>query len=285
VTFTESWNVVRILEWTAAYFREQGIESARLDAELLLADLLDLDRVGLYLQYDRPLNLAELKDYRTLVKRRAKREPLAYILGKREFWSLPLLITPAVLIPRADTEILVEEALKQLKDSDILLDIGTGSGAIAVAIAHERPAVLVEGIDISAEALAVAVQNAELNGLLDRIRFRQEDLAFLTGGPYNMIVSNPPYIPESDREGLMPEVRDHEPHQALFAGPDGLGMYRKIISQVPERLVSGGWLLLEVGIDQSEPVAALLAAANFNNVTVRNDYAGIPRVVSGRHQG
>ena len=281
----EPWTVVRILEWTAGYFREQGVESARLDAELLLAELLDLNRVGLYLQHDRPLSAAELTAYRALVKRRAAREPLAYILGKCEFWSLPMRVTPAVLVPRGDTEILVEEALARLVATGRVLDIGTGSGAIAIAIAHERPQAQVEAIDVSAEALAVATANAGLNAVAGRIDFRLEDLAGLTGGPYDLIVSNPPYIPEGERAGLMPEVRDHEPALALFAGADGLSAYRQLISQTPDRLVAGGWLLLEVGINQSEPVAALLRAAGLDEITVRDDYAGIPRVVCGRKQG
>ena len=279
---TEPWTVVRILGWTADYFREQEIESARLDAELLLAEILDLDRVGLYLQYDRPLNPAELTSYRALVKRRAAREPIAYILGKCEFWSLPIMVSPSVLVPRGDTEILVEEALERLESSDSVLDIGTGSGVIAIAVAHEKPQLQVAAIDNSAEALVVAVQNAELNGVAARIVFRQEDLGQLSGGPYNMIVSNPPYIPEGDRDDLMPEVRDHEPYQALFAGADGLTAYRQIVEQAPACLVSAGWLLLEVGINQSEAVVALLCAAGFDNITVRDDYAGIPRVVCGR---
>jgi release factor glutamine methyltransferase len=281
---TEIWTIVRILEWTADYFREQGVDSARLDAELLLSDLLDLDRVGLYLQYDKPLNPVELKEYRALVKRRAAREPIAYILGQQEFWSLPMLVSPAVLVPRGDTELLVEEALKGLETGGTVLDIGTGSGAIAIAIAHERPEVQIEAIDISAEALAVAIKNAELNGVSAQIIFRQENLAQLTGGRYDMIVSNPPYIPESDREGLMPEVRDHEPPLALFAGADGLDAYRQIVAQAPAHLVPAGWLLLEVGIHQSEPVAELLRAADFVQITVRDDYAGIPRVVCGQIQ-
>ena len=280
----ETWTVVRILEWTADYFREQEIESARLDAELLLTVVLDLDRVGLYLQYDRPLNAVELTSYRALVKRRAAREPLAYILGKCEFWSLPILVSPSVLVPRGDTEVLVEEALERLDASDTVLDIGTGSGVIAIALAHEKPQLQVEAIDNSAEALAVAEQNADINGVGARIVFRQEDLGRLSGGPYSMIVSNPPYIPEVDRDALMPEVRDHEPHQALFAGADGLAAYRQIVEQAPARLVAGGWLLLEVGIDQSEPVAALLRTAEFSDISVRDDYAGIPRVVCGRKQ-
>ena len=280
----EPWTVVRILQWTADYFREQGIESARLDAELLLTKVLNLDRVGLYLQYDRPLNPEELTSYRALVKRRAAREPIAYILGKCEFWSLPILVSPAVLVPRGDTEVLVEEALERLEADGTVLDIGTGSGVIGIAIAHEKPQVQVEAIDNCAEALVVAAQNAEQNGVGARIIFRQEDLGRLTGGPYSMIVSNPPYIPESDRDELMPEVRDHEPPQALFAGADGLAAYRQIVAQAPTRLVAGGWLLLEVGIDQSEAVSTLLRETEFADISVRNDYAGIPRVVCGRKQ-
>jgi release factor glutamine methyltransferase len=280
VSLAEIWNVVRILEWTADYFREQGIDSARLDAELLLSDLLELDRVGLYLQYDRPLNADELKAYRALIKRRAAREPIAYILGQREFWSLPMVVSPAVLVPRPDTEVLVEEVLKHLKNGKVL-DIGTGSGATAIALAHENREIKVEAIDISAEALQVAARNAELNGVRDRIIFRLEDLTQLTGGPFEMIVSNPPYIPEADRDDLMPEVRDHEPHLALFAGVDGLADYRKIVDQSLELLIAGGWLFLEVGMNQSEPVADMMRTAGFINISVRDDYAGIPRVVYG----
>jgi len=279
----ETWTVLRLLEWTAGYFAEQGIDSPRLDAELLLGDALDLNRVGLYLNFDRPLNADELTAYRERVKRRARHEPLAYIRGHCEFWSLDFTVTPAVLIPRPDTEVLVEEALKYLPDSGRVLDIGTGSGAIAIALAHEKPKAQVSAIDVSAEALAVAEQNAAANGV--QVAFAAGDLAKFSGGPYDLVVSNPPYIAESEREALMPEVRDYEPGLALFAGADGLEAYRAIVARAPAQLAAGGWLLFEVGHTQANAVRELLKAAGFSETFIRDDYAGIPRVVGGCKRG
>jgi len=278
----ETWTVLRILEWTTGYFRERSIESARLDAELLLADVLDLDRVGLYLHFDRPLEPAGLKPYRELVKRRATHEPLAYIRGETEFWSLPFKVSPAVLIPRPDTEILVEEALSYLGDSGRILDIGLGSGAIAVALAHERPGTFVDGVDISSEAVALANENAQLNGVAERVDFQVGDLNAFSGGPYDLIVSNPPYIPQADIAGLMPEVREFEPMAALDGGADGLDAYRAILCQAPAALNDGGGLLVEIGIDQAAAVQQLFSEAGFVDIRLRDDYSGIPRVVSGR---
>lgn len=278
----ETWTVLKVLQWTAGYLEQKGVDGARLDAELLLADALGLDRVGLYLNYDRPLSPGELSVYRQRVGRRAGREPLQYILGTTEFWSLPFAVTPAVLIPRPDTEVLVEEALKRAADSGRILDVGTGSGAIAIALAHELPGATVEGVDISAGALAVAADNARRNGVDGRVAFREGDLGRLPDGPYDLIVSNPPYIPEADMAGLMPEVRDFEPCLALCGGQDGLDCYRLLARQAPDRLVPGAWLLLEVGIGQAPAVEALLAAAGLREVFSRQDYAGVPRVVGGR---
>ena len=277
----DTWTVLSILEWTADYFRGQGIESSRLDAELLLADVLKLDRVGLYLHYDRPLNNDELAAYRGLVKRRAAREPVAYILGETEFWSLPIAVSPAVLIPRGDTEILVEEAVQYIDKPCRVLDVGIGSGAIAIAIAHEKSDAEVSGIDISPEAIAVATANARRNGVDGRTRFSVGNLEQLSGGPYDLIVSNPPYIPHADIETLMADVRDFEPAGALDGGTDGLDAYRAITRQAPGQLVSGGRLLVEIGIDQAEQVRQLFTDADFIDIQTRNDYAGIPRVVSG----
>jgi len=277
---SETWSVLRLLEWTAGYFVAQGIDSARLDAELLLGDVLELNRVGLYLHYDRPLTAAELATFRALVRRRAAREPLAYIRGHCEFWSMSLKVSPAVLIPRADTEVLVEEALSRLPAAGRVLDIGTGSGAIAIAIAHERPQANVAAIDVSPSALAMATANAENNGV--RVAFAAGDLERLTGGPYDLLVSNPPYIAETQRKTLMPEVGGHEPALALFSGADGLGAIRHIAAQAPTLLAAGGWLLLEVGYDQAAAVRELLAGAGLTDLFVRDDYAGIPRVVGGR---
>jgi release factor glutamine methyltransferase len=282
VILSENWTVLKVLQWTANYLGSQGVEGARRDAEILLTDILGLDRVGLYLNYDRPLEAAELATFRGRVARRARREPLQYILGSAEFWSLALTVTPEVLIPRADTEILVEEALARCVGSCAVLDVGTGSGAIAIAIASERPEAGVEGIDLSLAALAVAEGNARRHGLEARLNLRQGDLAVLAGGPWDLIVSNPPYIAEGELVGLMPEVRDFEPRQALAGGEDGLDCYRHLADQAPHLLCSSGWLLVEVGAGQAAAVADLFTAAGLDQIFIRKDYAGISRVVGGQ---
>lgn len=279
---SERWTVLKILKWTTDYFAAKGIDSARLEAELLLAATLDLDRVGLYVNFERPLDPGELTAFRERVQRRAAREPLQYIIGETEFWSLVFKVSPAVLIPRADTEILVEEALKRIEGSARVLDVGTGSGAIAIALAHEKPEIQVMALDCSEQALDVARGNASRYGVAERINFLVGDLAMLPSGPFEVIVSNPPYIPSRDWEGLMPEVRDHEPRLALDGGEDGLQAYRLLASQAGQLLTPGGWLLVEVGIDQAVSVGDLFKAAGLAEVTWRDDYAGIPRVVMGQ---
>jgi len=281
---TESWTVLKILRWTADYFRGKQIESARLDAELLLSATLEMDRVTLYVNFERPLNADELSSYREKVQRRASREPIQYILAETEFWSLPFNVNPAVLIPRADTEVLVEEVLKKMDGCCSVLDIGTGSGAIAIALAHEMPEIYVTAIDCSEAALEVARGNARRNGVEDRVACLAGDLKSLPAGPFDVIVSNPPYIPSRDWEQLMPEVRDHEPRLALDGGDDGLEAYRRIAVQAVQVLSPDGWLLVEVGIGQATVVSALFRVAGLTDVTQRDDYAGIPRVVTGRKQ-
>lgn len=280
---TETWTVLKVLEWTAGHLQQKGVDNPRLDAELLLADALQLDRVGLYLNYDRPLQEVELAACRERVRRRAGREPLQYILGHCEFWSLPLTVTPAVLVPRPDTEVLVEEALKRLPaDDGRVLDVGTGSGAIALALASEKPQLQVVGLDASSEALAVARDNAAALGLAGRVEMVAGDLFALPTGPWSLLVSNPPYIPTGELAGLMPEVRDFEPAAALDGGADGLECYRALARQAPLLLEPGGWLLVEVGQGQAGEVEALLSAAGLVETTIRDDYAGIPRVVAAR---
>lgn len=279
----ETWTVLRVLQWTADYFREKGVDGGRREAELLLADLLGLDRVGVYLNFDRPLDAGELAAFRSRVGRRARHEPIQYILGQTEFWSLPFSVTPAVLIPRADTEILVEEALKRAQPAAAILDVGTGSGAIAVALAHELPAATVEAVDLSAEALAVAAENARRNGVEGRVRLRQADLSDPPGGPYDLIVANPPYIPDGELVALMPEVRDFEPRLALAGGADGLDCYRQLVSVAVSRLTPGGWLLVEVGAGQAPAVRELFTEnGRYADLFTARDLAGIERVVGGR---
>ena len=282
----EAWSVLDLLQWTANYFAGKGIENGRLDAELLLAEILQLNRIGLYLHFDRPVNSDELAAFRALIERRARREPLAYILGRCEFWSLTFKVGPDVLIPRGDTETLVEAALKVLPPGGNLLDIGVGSGAIALAIAHERPDAQVEGIDLSPAALALAAENAQILGLTARVALRQGDLFALDDSrQYDVIVSNPPYIAIEEQATLMPEVRDFEPALALFAGDDGLDCYRALIPAARGALRSSGILLVEVGAGQAAAVAELFAIAGYVEIFTRRDLAGIERVVGGRKSG
>ncbi len=278
----ETWTLLKLLRWTTDYFAEKGVDNPRLDAELLLADVLALDRVGLYLNFERPLNAAELDRIRPLVKRRGQREPLQYLLGRTEFWSLPFEVSPAVLIPRGDTEILVEEALNRVEaEAGELLDVGTGSGAIAVSLATELPGWQIAALDISPAALEVARRNAELNGVAGKMQFLQADLACLPQRQYDLIVSNPPYIAQDEWDELMPEVRCFEPRTALLAADNGLDCYRKLAAQAKNRIKPGGWLLVEIGYRQAEAVSALLRDAGLQDIFVRDDYAGQPRVVGG----
>jgi len=280
----EIWTLLRLLRWTTEFFEKKGIANPRLDAELLLAHCLNLDRVGLYLNYDRPLSPAELDEIRPLVKRRGQREPLQYIVGTTEFWSLEFKVTPDVLIPRGDTEILVEEALLHAAPSGQLLDVGTGSGAIVISLATELPDWQLTGFDISAAALAVARQNSEKHHLCERIEFVAGDLAELPSQQYDLIVSNPPYISRNEWDELMAEVRCFEPELALLAENDGLICYQHLATQAPQRLNSGGWLLVEIGYNQAAEVQKLFSAVGLKNLFVRNDYAGQPRVVGGQLQ-
>ncbi len=227
-----------------------------------------------------------------MIARRQLAEPLQYITGEAEFYGLTLGVTPDVLIPRPETEHLVEKAVELGRELRFprILDVGTGSGAIAIAIAHALPAAQVSATELSKDALALARINAERIGLASRIRFIQADLlnpltdADEAGGPFDIIVSNPPYVPESDRATLDPEVRDHEPSLALFAGHDGLSVYRRLIPEAFAALSEGGWLAMEIGFGQSEAVASLLADAGFRSVAFTPDLQGIPRVATAQRQ-
>lgn len=285
---SETWTVLKILRWITEYLKEKGVPNPRLDAELLLCSALAKDRVGLYLCYDQPLQSAELKQIRALVSRRALREPLQYILGQTEFWSLSFEVMPEVLIPRGDTEILVEEALRLLggtgemsAGSGRVLDVGTGSGAVAIALAHSCPQLVVEAVDISATALQLAARNARRHAVSERLQLRHQDMAALDGGPYRLVVSNPPYVTTAQLLELMPEVRDYEPHLALAAGSDGLDCYRLLCAQAAQLLEPGGWLVVEIGAGQAPAVRALMAAGGLQQIFQRDDYSAVTRVVGG----
>ncbi len=278
----KNWTLLEVLQWTSDYFQKQGIESPRLDAELLLCEILSLDRVGLYLNFDRPLLPAEREHYRGLVSRRAAREPLQYILGRAEFWSLPFNVNPAVLIPRPETEVLVEEGVKRAGRDSQVLDLGTGSGAVAVAMAYELPEIRVTAMDVSTEALCVAGENAKINGVESRIDFLNGSFVDPFPGCYDLVLANPPYVSGEEYETCMPEVKNFEPSLALLGGEDGLDSVRMIVGNAPGALKNGGWLLLEVGMTQAETVRMLLEEQGFTETFKRLDYSGIFRVVGGR---
>lgn len=310
------WTIGRILKWTEQYFKDKGIESPRLDAEVLLAHVLEKQRIYLYVHFDEPLQPAELAAYREMIKQRVLRVPVAQILGEKEFMGLTFKVTADTLVPRPDTEILVQAAVERLRAMkgeakapedealadgeeassaanrdeaavDVsqeplrIADIGTGSGAICLSVLHYLADTVADTVDISPEARAVAEENAASLGLADRVTFHTGDLLQpLRGMTFAAILSNPPYIPEADIAGLAPEVRLKEPHTALSGGRDGLDFYHRLAKEAPAMLVPGGFMAFEVGIHQAEPVAAL-AKANplIARTEILPDYVGIDRVV------
>lgn len=273
----------------AEHLAEKGVEDARLDAELLLAHVLGVKRLDLYLQFERPLEPGEVEAYRTALRRRSAREPLQYITGEAAFRELTLAVDPRVLVPRPETELLVDAVLDWLRErgssGSVALDLGTGSGAIAVSLLVEGPVARVVATDLSADALVVAAENAERAGVAGAVELRHGSLYAPIGGgeEYDVIVTNPPYVPDPERETLMPEVRDHEPGVALFAGPDGLAVIRRIVAGAPAHLVAGGLLALEVGAGQAESVAALLRESGFTEPRILHDLTGRERMVLATH--
>jgi release factor glutamine methyltransferase len=262
-------------------------ERARLDAETLLLHALNQDRAWLLAHWEDEAELAAACVYDELIARRQTGEPIQYITGSSEFFGLPFSVGPGVLIPRPETEHLVEEVIRlagEWSNTPLrIADIGTGSGIIAVAVAHALPQAQISAIDSSAPALAIARENAEQNHLEDRIQFFEGDLlAPLTGQNFHILASNPPYIPTADRDSLSVEVRDHEPHAALFAGEDGLAIYQRLIPEAHALLIPGGWLLLEIGYGQQPAIEQLLQANSYGEIHFVDDYQSIPRVAAGR---
>jgi len=257
---------------------------ARQDAETLLRFVLDKNRAWLITHQEVALSTEEAIYYGEMVERRATGEPIQYITGEAEFYGLPFLVTPDVLITRPETEHLVEKviALAHQFRKPRIVDIGTGSGAIAIALASHLPHAAITAIDLSTSALAIAQKNAKHNGVA--IRFLQGELLDpVAGEEFEIIVSNPPYVPTTDRDSLSVEVRDHEPALALFAGADGLDIYRRLIPQAFTGLVPGGYLALEIGYGQSQSIEALLAASGFKQIEFVPDLQSIPRVAVAQH--
>jgi len=283
----EDWTPIRLTRWSGDYLREKGIENGRLDAELLLARVLDVDRLDLYLQFDRPLRPGELETFKSLLRRRASREPLQYILGRTAFRELEVRSDARALIPRPETEVLVGEVLAWacLRETELSgLDMGVGSGVIALSLLKEGPFPRFVGTDPSREALDLARENAEGQKLADRLELREGSLfgPLREGERFDVIVSNPPYIPEGERASLQAEVKDWEPGDALFSGERGLDILLPLVRGAPAFLESGGLLATEVGEGQGGVVAGEMKATGaFTKISVRLDLSGRERVVLG----
>lgn len=285
---TEPWTITALLDTTQKFLAGKGCDSPRLDAELLLAHSLKMPRLHLYLNFDRPLTAPELDSYRILVKRRSAHEPVAYITGLKEFYSRPFKVTKDVLIPRPETEILVETVLKKLKSADIHgLEIGLGSGCIAITLLCECAQLKMTAIEISPTAAEIARKNAEKLNVAERLNIVIEDFLQNDGinslSPdtkiFDFIVSNPPYVASKEITTLMPDVRDHEPHSALDGGEDGLNFYRVIATRTKTLLKAQGFTAVEIGETQGQAVSEIFAGQGYKNTKVTRDYAGHERVV------
>ncbi len=279
-------NLVEYLARATAYLQERDIPSPRLNAEMLLCHLLGISRLDIYTGFERALTGAQADQYKKLVVRRGSGYPLQYITGECGFRGLTLEVREGVFIPRPETELLVEKALEVLPDGGAdVLDLGTGCGNVAVSVAAERPGTRVTATDVDAEALALCERNAEKAGVADRVETMKGDLfepLAGSGRTFDMVVSNPPYVPTSCVDSLPAEVREHEPAAALFAGTDGLDIIRVITAGAPGSLAAGGWLLLEIDESQPEAVSGLLDAGGWSEVVVFDDLNGRPRVLRAK---
>jgi release factor glutamine methyltransferase len=280
----DQWTIGRLLAWTADFLKRKGSDSPRLDAEVMLAHVLGYERVQLYTHYEDVVGDRGRGEFRDLVRRRSEGTPVAYLVGRKEFYSLRFDVTPAVLIPRPETEFVVIEFLDAVKEIEepTAVDVGTGSGCIAIACARHKPGARFLAVDLSPEALAVAARNAERHGVSDRVEFLPGDLLAPAAdrGPFDVVVSNPPYIATAEVERLDPGVKDHEPRAALDGGPDGLSAYRRLVEQAAPLLKPGGRLILEIGYDQEEVVESIIAESGaFEPLPAVRDLQNHPRVV------
>jgi release factor glutamine methyltransferase len=290
-----TWTVRRILEWTTSFFKRKEIDPARLSAELLLAHVLNVARIKLYTDYDQALSEKDLATYRDLVRRASEEEPIAYLTGKAHFFNLELEVNRDVLIPRPDTETVVEHVLQLARnqsgfESPRVLDLCTGSGCIAAAIAFHLKAAVVTATEISPAAATVARRNVDRLGLTGRVIVEEGDLfeplsRMVDAQPFNLIVSNPPYIPTAQIETLDRSVREYEPIQALDGGIDGLAFHRRILAEAPNRLLPGGRIYLEIQFDQG-PQAQALAEENaaLEDVRILKDFGKRDRVLTARRK-
>jgi release factor glutamine methyltransferase len=293
-TDDSQWTIIKLIRWAASYLKSHDIDSPRATCEILLAHALQLERIDLYLKYDQPLVADELQKFKRLIKRRVRREPVAYILGVKEFWSLDLEVNADVLIPRPETECLVEAALdllakKSFRSPQRILDLGTGSGAILLALASQQPNHIYFASDRFRSAVELACRNAGRHDLCPTIHFFVGDWfsPLKSAKPrFDMIVSNPPYIPSRAIGGLQPEIRQYEPIAALNGDKDGLSCHKLIIGTAHNHLTPGGRLLLEIGHDQSEAIRQIAADGDrYEDYHCSKDYSGYDRVVVLRKKG
>ena len=278
----DTWTVRSLLVWSREWLQKRGVDNPRLDAELLLAKALGCDRVRLYIDGEKPLAPEELARFKPLLQRRGQREPVAYILGTREFYGRPFAVGPGVFIPRPETELLVQLALEAIPEDARVLDLCAGSGAVGVSIAAERTSARVDLVEVSPAAAAFARTNAERHAQ-GRAQVFEGDLfaALPAEARYHAVVSNPPYVAPGDKSRLEKEL-DHEPGLALFCGDDGLAVIRRIVAEAPKWVLPGGLFAVEIDARQAGPVQELFTSSGFAQVKVQNDLAGLARHVFGR---
>jgi len=284
---SEPWTLGRLLVWTTEYLKDKRSETPRLDAEVLLAHVLGCSRIQLYTRYDEVASEDVRGRYKKLVLRRIDGCPVAYLVGYKEFYNLRLEVSPAVLIPRPETEILVLEAIRLTKSLPVprIIDVGTGSGAIAVTLARHLPAAKITAVDVSAAALEVAQKNAQTHGVFERIQFVLSDLfdEFREEEKFDLIVSNPPYVASEEMPRLPDSVAKFEPHLALDGGPQGLKIIERLLHEAKTHLDPGGRLLMELGADQGKLVTALAdRTGGLEKVAILPDHAGLPRVLRAK---
>jgi len=281
------WTIKKLLNWISDYFADKGLDAPRFRGEMLLAHVLDTKRIELYTNFDQPVSASKLDQLRDLVKRASRGEPISYLIGRTEFYSLTLKVTPDCLIPRPETELLVErsiELLRHRKGSQLIGELCTGSGCVAVAIAKNFPQANIIAADSSEKALSVAADNVQMHSLADRVKLLRGDLfepviAELGERKFDLLVSNPPYVTDEEFENLDPGVKDYEPPTALRGGPDGLGIIRRIINQSADFLKPDGILMLEIGYRQGPQVRKLISDTGlFGNVQIQKDLSGHDRI-------
>jgi release factor glutamine methyltransferase len=282
------WTVQEVVAWTTDDLKKRGVSTSRLDAELIVAQALGIDRIKILIEGSRELSSAELEAIRALVKRRRSFEPIAYLRGTREFYGRPFRVDRRVLVPRPDTETLVEVALQRLSGHDLgarVLDLCTGSGCVAISLKCERPTISIDAVDLSPDAIAVARDNAQRLGAVWNVRFLVGDLfaPLPPGIRYDLVVANPPYIATGEIPTLDPDIKDHEPRLALDGGTDGLAVVRRLVEGAPGHLRPGGALALELGAEEAPAVRELLEKQGWTDIRTARDYGGHERVVSALH--